>query len=49
MTTSDYYRAVMADRRTHPRNSPEWAYLTRAARKLIWLARGVPVTQWSKP
>ena len=42
MTTRQYFRATMQDRRSHPRHSIEWQYLTRAARKLAWIMRGVP-------
>jgi hypothetical protein len=43
MTT---FRAFMAQRRAYPRHTAEHEYMTRAARKALWLLRGVPVTQW---
>jgi len=48
MTTRDRFRALMAERRRYPRGSCEWAWRTRAARKLAWLALGVPTTQWTE-
>ena len=49
MTTRDHFRAVMAQRRPYrndPRYHIEWQYLTRACRKIYWLVRGVPVSEW---
>lgn len=46
MTSRQHFRALMAERRSVPRHSPEYSYLTRAARKLLWLDRGVPVNDW---
>jgi hypothetical protein len=46
MTTRSTLRSVLAQRRAHARDSIEWAYLTRAARKLAWIVRGVPTSQW---
>ena len=34
------FRRCMAERRQHPRDTIEWRYLTRAARKCLWIARG---------
>ena len=51
MTTQDHFRDVMAKRRAFrhdPRWRIEWDYMTRAARKLLWTLRGVPVSEWSK-
>lgn len=44
--TRAYFRSFMAERRQHPRASIEWQYLTRAARKMVWIIRGVPTEQW---
>jgi hypothetical protein len=49
MTARDQFRAVMAHRRAAPKGTAERAYLTRAARKLAWIARGIPTTEWSHP
>lgn len=48
MTTRAAFRAIMAERRAWPRGSADHEYRTRAARKLAWLLRGVPVDQWSE-
>lgn len=51
MTTAQHFRDVMAQRRTYRSNpafAAEWQYLTRAARKLAWLVRGVPVSEWTE-
>ena len=42
------FRKLMCDRRAHPRGSPDHEYRTRAARKLVWLMRGKPVSEWVK-
>lgn len=46
MQTAAAFRALMAERRLWPRGSADHEYRTRAARKLIWLMRGVPTNQW---
>ena len=51
MTTAQHFRAAMAKRRQYrcnPAFAAEWRYLTRAARKLAWLVRGVPVSEWTE-
>jgi len=40
------FRKVMAARRSVPRDSVEYTYLSRAARKLVWIERGIPVNEW---
>lgn len=47
MNTRTIFRALMAERRTHPRGTPDHEYRTRAARKLLWAMRGVPTTEWT--
>lgn len=46
MTTRATFLAIMAARRSHPRGSADHAYLTRSARKMVWLMREVPTEQW---
>lgn len=46
MTTRDTFRDVMRERRRWPAGSADREYLTRAARKLAWIIRGVPTTEW---
>lgn len=49
MTTRQHFRAVMAQRRPY-RNDPrwriEWQYLSRAARKLVWIMNGIGSQRW---
>ena len=40
------FRKVMAERRTKAKNTAEHRYRTIAARKLLWLLRGVPTNTW---
>ena len=40
------FHRLMAERRHYPPGSPDHAYRTRAARKLVWLAIGKPVMEW---
>jgi hypothetical protein len=46
MTTRANFLATMAERRAWPRDTAEHAYLTRTARKLVWLLRDVPTMEW---
>ena len=46
MTTKDHFRAVMAERRSYAPGSLDHAYRTKAARKLAWIIRGIPVAAW---
>lgn len=48
MTTRDHFRSLMAERRHFPRGSVEWAWRTRAARKLAWITLGIPTTEWTE-
>ncbi len=45
MTTRQVFRAIMAQRREAESRATR-EYLTRAARKMVWIMRGVPVDQW---
>ena len=40
------FRRLMRERRAFPVGSPDHKYRTRAARKLVWTIRGVPVAEW---
>ena len=48
MTTREHFAAAMRDRRRYKRGSAEWDYLTRTARKLVWIMRGIPVLEWEQ-
>lgn len=37
---------IMAERRAFPRNTPDHDYRTRAARRLVWLMKGVAAAVW---
>ena len=47
MTARAHLRQCLAERRAWPRDSAEYAYLTRAARKYAWIVRRIPTTEWS--
>jgi hypothetical protein len=42
------FRAMMAERRAYARGTPDHTYRTRAARKMLWTMRGVPVDRWGE-
>lgn len=46
MTTREHFHLTMRERRRVCRNTPEHQYLTRVARKFVWIMRGVPTTEW---
>jgi hypothetical protein len=46
MTTRERFHAWMAERRRFKKGSAEHEYMTRAARKLVWIMRRVPTTEW---
>ena len=48
MTTRATFLAIMAVRRGFPPGSADHGYLSRSARKMVWLMRGIPVDQWPK-
>ena len=48
MTTKQHFKSIMAQRREYARGTIEHAYLTRAARKLVWIICGVPASEWGK-
>lgn len=39
-------RRLLTERRRYQRGSDEWEYRTRAARKIVWLHRGIPTCEW---
>lgn len=48
MTMRQHFRQLMHERRDWPRGSAEWEWRTRAARKYLWIHRGVPANQWTE-
>ena len=46
MNTRGHFRLVMAERRSVRKDSAEYEYLTKAARKLVWIMDGVPACYW---
>ena len=47
MMVREFYK-IMAERRAYAAGSPDHEYRTRAARKLVWLMRGKPVSEWTQ-
>lgn len=41
------FRRLMAERLAYPIGSPDYNYRTRAARQLLLMMRGIPVTEWT--
>ena len=48
MTARDYFLAMMTARRRVERGSLDYEWMTRAARKYLWLMRGVPTMEWNQ-
>ena len=48
MGTRATFIAIMAARKSHQRGTVDHEYLTRSARKLVWLMRGRPVSEWTQ-
>jgi hypothetical protein len=46
MTTRDLFLHMMRERRRFPRDSLDWQWRTAAARKYVWMMRGVPTDEW---
>lgn len=42
------FRQIMRERREYRRGDLEFDWRTRAARKFVWLLRGVPTSKWSE-
>lgn len=47
MRARQLFREVMAERRHFAAGTPDYEYRTRAARKYVWLLRGVPTKEWT--
>ena len=47
MTTKEHFRQIMRERRYYKRGTPEHDWRTRAARKFVWIIRGVPTSEWT--
>jgi hypothetical protein len=48
MTALDHFRQLLRQRREYPKGSLDWQWRTDAARKYLWVHRGIPTTEWSK-
>ena len=48
MNAKSYFRNVMSERRAFARGTPDHAYRTRAARRLLSIVRGVPSVEWEQ-
>lgn len=46
MTTREHFYALMRERRLWPPGSSDWEYRSRAARKLVWIIKGIPADAW---
>jgi len=46
MTERQMLRRMMVERRQFQVGSPDHEYRTRAARKYVWILRGVPSCEW---
>ena len=45
-TTRQWFREYMAQRRAASRDGLDRIWLTNTCRKLVWIMRGVPVSEW---
>lgn len=48
MTALDWFRLMMRERQAYPRDSMDHEWRTAAARKYLWIARGIPTTEWTE-
>ena len=48
MNLINEFHRLMRERRSFAAGSPDHDYRTRAARKMVWLMRGVPAGEWAK-
>lgn len=48
MNARDHFRQTMRERRQYDPSSEEYQWRTRAARKYVWLIRGVPTMCWGQ-
>ena len=46
MTTRDYFRAIMAERRGFPPGSLDHEYRSRAARQYVWIMRNLSPSEY---
>lgn len=47
MSARDLFKTTLRERRRFARGTPDHEYLTRTARKYLWLLRGVPANEWN--
>ena len=47
MTRKERFLEQMQERRKHGKDTLEYEWRTKAARKLYWMLRGVPVSEWT--
>lgn len=48
MIARDWFRRMLRERRDFPRDSLDWEWRTAAARKYVWMMRGIPVVEWTE-
>jgi hypothetical protein len=48
MTARELLRKMLAERRAYPAASMEYQWRTNAARKYVWMLRGVPTNKWKE-
>ena len=46
MGRTEFHR-MMAERKAYAPGSPDYEWRTSAARKLVWMMRGVPTMEWT--
>lgn len=46
MTSRDWFRLTMRERRQCIKGTPEYDWRTRAARKYLWMLKGIPTKDW---
>ena len=47
MNAGALFRQMMSERRQFMKGTADHEYRTRAARKYLWMMRGVPTSEWS--
>jgi len=48
MSLRKCFRETMAERRQCEKGGTEWQWRTRAARKYVWMLRGIPPMEWGQ-
>ena len=48
MTAREWFRLMLRERRAFPMDSLDYEWRTAAARKYLWLMRGIPVKEWTE-